>query len=460
MQHILPSVLLSTVLCHSTLLPYTRAYHYNIWHISSTMRSQEPSKAKEPRMRDSCEACAKSKLKCSRDKPVCKRCQNRGLNCYYCPSQRAGRTSSTAAAAAVAASKRPRSPLTPKSTKSLSPQPQSVPPSKVSTSQSSDYGPFDFFEASMSSGDVNSEVMFLPPQEDMNFDTGMTDPLTFPTNMLDHFDMTYTFPDRSSTMQSSLISSEDSTTMFDHYNPASFQIQSPPPSLSIQESDPNHGLEERLPELVHSHSCFDAATSILSLQFSSKPTPCTLSTSGSQDSNLPTINNVITKNRTTIESISAMLVCPCSLDGHLTTIIFLIALKVIAWYAAVARAPSPESNCNTVDSASSECSPSSCSERVLQEPTTVGRYHLNGADQSRMRAQLVLSELHRVQRLVELLSKRLERVRQRSESTTSVHSTTSYEDTISASIFVQLEADLRRRLLTVSRETMEILREG
>jgi hypothetical protein len=77
-----------------------------------------------------------------------------------------------------------------------------------------------------------------------------------------------------------------------------------------------------------------------------------------------------------------------------------------------------------------------------------------------MRAQLVLSELHRVQRLVELLSKRLENVRQRTDATSGTESTGIFEDTISASIFVQLEADLRRRLLAVSKETMDILGRG
>lgn len=427
------------------------------------MRSQGQSKTKEPRMRDSCEACAKSKLKCSRDKPICKRCQDRDLSCYYCPSQRAGRTSSTAAAAAAAAatvSKRPRSPLTPTSAKSLSPEPQNALPNKTSSSQSSFYGPFDFFDASISGGEVNTDVTYLPPPEDMDFDFAMGAPLNFSEGMMEHFDLNYTFPNRSSTMQSNLSNSEDSTSMFDSYTATSFPKKSPPLAFSTTGLDTNPGVEEKLPELVQSHSCFVAAMSILTLQSASVPSLCVQPRSSAEDSTLPTINSVIAKNRSTIESINTMLACPCSLDKQLGIVIFIMAFKVIAWYAAVARAPSQTSNYNPIDSTHDDCGPMACPERVLQVPTTVGRYHIDGADSTRMRAQLVLSELHRVQRLVELLSKRLESARERSDDTASVNSTGVCEETISASIFVQLEADLRRRLLAVSREAMEILREG
>ena len=429
------------------------------------MRSHGQSKPKEPRMRDSCEACAKSKLKCSRDKPTCKRCQNRGLDCHYCPSQRAGRTpSTTIGATTIATSKRPRSPLTPIDAKSLSPKPQGMVANKASSSESSAYGPFDFFDGSSFNDGSNADVMYLPPQEDMDLETAMADPLNFHTSMLEQFDLNYNFPDQNNVIQSSSLStSDDSTSLFNNYTTTSFQIQSPPPTLptpSGEATDHNRVLEEKMPELVRSHSCFITATSILAAQCSSMTTACMQATSSSQSSSLPTINSVITQNRSTIESLNSMLICPCTLDRHLTTIIFLIALKVVAWYAAVARSTSQSSNCSAIEAANDGCSRKPSPERVLQTPTTVGRYHLDGDDSSRMRAQLVLSELHRVQRVVELMSRRLEAMRQRSESTISPHDTDPCEENVSASVFSQLEADLRRRLLTVSRDMMEILREG
>ena len=430
-----------------------------------TMRSQGQSKPREPRMRDSCEACAKSKLKCSRDKPTCKRCQNRGLACLYCPSQRAGRTPSTSVGAtSVAAPKRPRSPLTPVDAKSLSPQPHGVVPNKAPSSESSAYGPFDFFDGATFNEGNNADVMFLPPQEDMDLDTAMADPLNFQTSILEQFDLNYNFSDQNSAMQiTRLKTSEDSTSLFNNYTTASFQIQSPPPTLptlSREGTDHNRVLEGTIPELVRSHSCFSTATSILAVQCSSMTTACMQATSASQSSSLPTINSVIAQNRSTIESLNSMLTCPCALDRHLITIMFLIALKVVAWYAAVARSTSQASNYSAIEAANDGCSRKPSPERVLQAPTTVGRYHLDGDDSSRMRAQLVLSELHRVQRVVELMSKRLEVIRQQPDSTSSYHNTDACEENVSVSVFTQLEADVRRRLLAVSKDMMEILREG
>lgn len=44
-----------------------------------------------PKLRDSCHACASSKLKCYKEKPTCSRCANRGLICEYVATKRGGR---------------------------------------------------------------------------------------------------------------------------------------------------------------------------------------------------------------------------------------------------------------------------------------------------------------------------------------------------------------------------------
>ncbi|EUC46539.1 hypothetical protein COCMIDRAFT_25491 [Bipolaris oryzae ATCC 44560] len=43
------------------------------------------------RLRDSCQSCAASKTKCSKDKPQCARCAKRGTKCEYLVTQRTGR---------------------------------------------------------------------------------------------------------------------------------------------------------------------------------------------------------------------------------------------------------------------------------------------------------------------------------------------------------------------------------
>lgn len=43
------------------------------------------------KLRDSCESCAASKVRCSREKPTCSRCVERGAACQYAVKQRTGR---------------------------------------------------------------------------------------------------------------------------------------------------------------------------------------------------------------------------------------------------------------------------------------------------------------------------------------------------------------------------------
>lgn len=47
--------------------------------------------AKSPKYRLSCDQCQNMKVRCSRDKPSCRRCAQRGVSCVYSPLRRIGR---------------------------------------------------------------------------------------------------------------------------------------------------------------------------------------------------------------------------------------------------------------------------------------------------------------------------------------------------------------------------------
>jgi hypothetical protein len=169
---------------------------------------------------------------------------------------------------------------------------------------------------------------------------------------------------------------------------------------------------------------------------------------------------VIAENEQTIEAISSMLQCPCSQDGYLLTIMSLIVFKALGWYAAAAR-ETPEALVTDDGQSSSKSPPGhhghpSChSEQVLQFPVVVGSYHIDGEDQGRMAAQLVLSELYRVQRLVNQLSKRL-----KAADGQDIGCDGDNTSPFSATMLNQLEADLRKRLRALSLEIVEMLRRG
>lgn len=299
--------------------------------------------------------------------------------------------------------------------------------------------------------------------------------------------------------------------------------------------------------------CFTVALDILTRLFPNAPAGCSLAGSATpggssgrgsaeSDRGARTIDSVISENKQVIESLTNLLDCHCSQDEYLISIMTLIVLKVMSWYAAAAAddsiSPSspfttrqhqprqqpqksfltarPGSGLDpgpTASSGSASASPadrtalssssslslslssssygsSLGSEQVLRAPATVGNYCVAGHHQGRMAAQLVLSELHRVQRLVNALAKRLESVRLRAAGEAECGSGFSAgsgslgmesssggggnggggngggEATnfgvraapFSVLTFRRLEEDLRRRLRMLSTETIDVLR--
>ncbi|KAI1778017.1 hypothetical protein F4818DRAFT_282413 [Hypoxylon cercidicola] len=52
------------------------------------------TKARQPRLRASCDGCFLAKVKCSKARPICSRCLACGIECRYSPSSRAGKPKS------------------------------------------------------------------------------------------------------------------------------------------------------------------------------------------------------------------------------------------------------------------------------------------------------------------------------------------------------------------------------
>lgn len=218
--------------------------------------------------------------------------------------------------------------------------------------------------------------------------------------------------------------------------------------------------------------CLIRALGLMKQLFPSPSTACTNSATPGLDKSttLPTIQAVIAKNERTIEAVSTMLQCSCSEDGYLLAIMSLIIFKVLGWYAAAARqTPSVGDGNDRVQSPRSFSSGYlSHSEQVILGSPVVGSYRLDGEDLTRMAAQLVLSELHRVQRLVNQLSTKLKMqaaknggmvntpISSASENAENAESETT--SSLSAVMLDQLEVDLRKRLRSLSLEIVEGLR--
>ncbi|KAK1763352.1 aflatoxin regulatory protein-domain-containing protein [Phialemonium atrogriseum] len=433
---------------------------------STSRRSAAPA---GPKLRDSCYACASSKVKCHKEKPTCSRCAKRGLVCEYVATRRGGRTnherrstvsegSSCTTTASSSSTINVKHSMHPPgnwfATNSMvsadylpspalvDPSPRPTAPGTSSSSLFPNVGPVNPDPALSSSGmpeysTADLDDFFASP---MSFSMpGTVDPDPDPADQAHFFS---TGIDSSSSSHGGGSASgpgsngTSATTLLDTFaflEDTLFEMH----PLSHPRSTPNSGASpanyEQPPYQASSTSAAAAADSapccclVQALGFMKQLFPNTSTACAAwakQDggghhegtATPPTIQTVIAKNRGTIEAIGSMLQCSCSHDGFLLSLMALIVFKVLRWYAAAAGKGRGAGLTNSSSSSSSSSSSvvdggsgrHLCHlEQVLHAPAVVGSYCLEGEDSAHMAAQLVLSELHRVQRLVNQLSARL-----------------------------------------------------
>ncbi|PTU18985.1 hypothetical protein P175DRAFT_0402688, partial [Aspergillus ochraceoroseus IBT 24754] len=439
-----------------------------------------PNGQQPRKLRDSCIHCANSKVKCNKEKPVCGRCVRRRLICEYKVSRRTGRTSRTTnqiSGASTASSKTNSTTATsPTShttnidacsgvlsaglvTSAPSQTPLLTPSTTLPTAHSSPehcppHTP-DIWRSILSPSALGPDVEAFSSLMPMGVDVGDIFASVIPSPQLDACDLD-ALPAQGL---------RDSLSIAD-------QPLFPAPGLVDAE---NIGFSS--PSLKPPTCCLTVVLNILTNLFPNAPTACRRPGNQPGPSQVRTIESVISQNKEIIDTINTILDCPCSQDEYVISIVSLAVFKLMGWYVAAAR----DSTSTFEDMMGwgtdftthlDRSSPASFHEQVLHLPTVVGNYCIEGNDQSRMAAQLVLSELHRVQRLVNVLSARLESIRQRtclsSNSISSSNSKTDLGDIslhggmraspFSGPTFSQLEEDLRKRLRAISSETIEILR--
>jgi hypothetical protein len=199
-----------------------------------------------------------------------------------------------------------------------------------------------------------------------------------------------------------------------------------------------------------------------------------------------TIEAVIEDNKQILDTVQAVLECQCGDDEYVAALVCLIVIRVLGWHIAVARDPPAYPQDQAFSSTSSEGSGldsrrpsiSSSEEDLLYPPVLVGSYSVYGQQQRRMAAQLVLSELYRVQRVVFLIGRRLDLIRHQLIGNDFGGSTSPFSSSLpeasggllpmagtatpalSSSTLNHLEEDLRSRLRAVASEIIDILRQA
>jgi hypothetical protein len=175
------------------------------------------------------------------------------------------------------------------------------------------------------------------------------------------------------------------------------------------------------------------------------------------DLSTDTVQSILSTNEQTVQAINEMLQCDCA-DGYLLAVLSIIILKTLSWYAAVVRqTPNLEAEHSIgVD-------PPSLSPLRGELGSQADEYGLDSEDHIRLVRQQVLSQLHRVQRLVNLLSQRTQTVDGGgcgAPPTPPSHQTNSIESLFPFPVAMldQMEVNLRKRLRDLSAEILDLLR--
>lgn len=379
--------------------------------------SRSPRSPREPvtskKLKGSCDACAKAKVRCGKEQPICQRCTNQEVTCHYSPARRMGKrpassiTAATAAAAAQATARiqaddQPSRHHLSDFSSAFSPEHDQTKPSTETP------GPMDVFSypqtASASSfgfglptpnhsGTVTPWKDPIHSSDNYFSKSGVTSNAHFPSSPM-NFSMPENWVDQLSMTSASdqMFACEDDLQSYFSVQDGSTSASSPSfgcATLSNSSSDHHHHLQQDCMSLALTtlHSLHVRLSSCTSVSSSLSPAPA------------PSIDNVLANNKVAMDSISTVLDCPCSLNPHIALLLALTGSKILAWYQAIARNgnnPSPSSN------APLPCYP----ETVMHMPITIGVFRLEGEDQGKMIAQLVLTELTKVGWLVDKFTKR------------------------------------------------------
>ena len=462
------------------------------------MSSVEHSTARShtPKLRASCDACAVSKVKCTKERPgqypyicdrnleqdlspylqlliknrviVCSRCAKRGAICKYLVTKRQQNDNN------AAVSDSPRPPVGQMEPASLS----NVSPPNTPLS----------FDDILAIDAFNTATISTPTYSNIDLDNFLTGFVT--DSLSSHADTQGQMVQTAGHDTNDLLSSsnDDIISLFTPKNsfPMVDDTMADMPALSQPSTPrashtPSLSSGHRLDSSLSDPSCCCLRTALGFVQRLSPNSDAAcirLADHSTDETSRPlTIESVVRQNGEIIESIRSILQCPCSRDGYVLTTISLVVLKVMSWYAAVARgSPSPSASSSIAEVShadtvhrSQSWPTSTNSKHILPFPATVGGYCIDGGkDSHRMAAQLVLSELHRVQALVNLFSERLKHDGDKTPVPESAGSSVTGDDLHSEigkatdsplppGMSDQLEDNLRRRLRAIWQELVDML---
>ncbi|KAH8727657.1 hypothetical protein GQ44DRAFT_611294 [Phaeosphaeriaceae sp. PMI808] len=415
-----------------------------------------PKGEQKPRkMRASCDACSRAKVKCDKVRPTCHRCGNMGICCNYSPSMRLGKPRKNrnpdgtimrdVSPANACGPMAPRLDMIPRTsntyTAESSPEPADpfffgpatpeyhYQDAFMANGFDGGHSPASYSETgSVPSGWSNEDQMMFGSPADV-----YTPIPQFPTtapSYAGHVRSTSSHSQAEMYTQMGNLTSQPlvgqpfypvTDPMFTHDK----MVTTPPPMVPAPLPTPPISVTSQ------SHDCTQFAFQTLNSLYAPPSSQPPANGFGGGLEGLPTLDAVLSTNKSAVDKLYVLLNCPCSANPHFSTTIAFTVTKILSWYQAIAGVNDQEdSSANTQ------------MEAFIHTPISLGDFRLEVEDEDTFRTQLVLGELRKVEKLIDKFSERY------------CKNANSTETGIDGSVYGALEQLLRTRVRDTFKITM------
>ncbi|KAH7360645.1 hypothetical protein BKA65DRAFT_577541 [Rhexocercosporidium sp. MPI-PUGE-AT-0058] len=362
------------------------------------------------RLRDSCDSCAASKVKCTKEQPICARCEDRGFMCQYSPTRRIGKRRVW---------------------------PQALPSISGETSSALQVTQDMYESMSPMTGYFNLQKPLFPTSPDNSFFNFAIDP----------------------SLQYGMMNKPTSTTTPGSIEESDCSLDMMTQKLNAtMSSSSSSGVPDSMSHT--SQHCMSTAVDLI-INFYKAPTNCTFSSSSALmqiDSLFPRespdkTQNSLACNKDVLNSVNLILGCPCSVDVQLALLLSSIIAKVTTSYSEIANEAS--STQTPTATPMSEFINSLDNNSQLDQLGQSESSYQDQPQEKRKEKQLILGELHLLIRTVENLVRKFAEV----ATNESEQGLTEKEQSPMKDMFAQLEKYMRSQAQVLARNIVDSLRQ-
>jgi hypothetical protein len=226
------------------------------------------------------------------------------------------------------------------------------------------------------------------------------------------------------TLSSPPLASQPFFPLTDSMFPQHKMVNSPPPTMPAPLPTPPVSAS------IPNHDCTQFAFQTLNSLYSPPSSQPSANDFNGTSEGLPTLDAVLSTNKSAVDKLYVLLGCPCSVNPHFSTTIAFTVTKILSWYQAIAGVHEQEDSVNT------------SMEAFTHTPISLGDFRLEVEDEETFRAQLVLGELRKVEKLIDRFSERY------------CKSANAAETGIEGGVYFSLEQLLRTRVRDTFKVTM------